>query len=61
MPVSMTAITIELEPVVTSQARAASMSAPAVPYWPATDWPVFRSPHWYANDGSLGTWSARTR
>src|SRR3954470_23272480 len=42
-------------PVVTPQASAASMSAPAVPVVPFTDCPVFRSPHCKLNDVSLGT------
>src|SRR5262245_21764598 len=56
MPVSMSATTMLLLPVVISQARVASISAPGVPTPdPGTDCPVFSSPQSSPNRGSSGT------
>ena len=52
--------TLDAEPVETSQARSASMSASAVPAEPSTVWPLLASPHSWPKDGSFGVRSALT-
>jgi hypothetical protein len=54
-PVSTTAATTSLEPVVTAHASGASMSASAVPVSLSANWPVLSSPHCSPKRGSSGT------
>ena len=60
-PVSMIPTTTELEPVATSHASGASMSASAIPLAPLTACPVLWRPQSCEKDGSFGVASALTR